>query len=74
MFVTQWQRKTSMKSSASKRGLSVLLLFRPCSLASEPLINYFFVSHVGTLMFFAIYIKDLFQSQRVDLSTFPFDV
>ena len=74
MSVTQWQRKTSRKSSASKRDLSVSLSSRPCSSASEPLMNYFFVSHVGASMFFATYIEDLFQSQRVDSSIFPFDI
>ena len=40
----------------------------------EPLMNYIFVNHVGASMIFANYIEDLFQSQRVDLSTFLFDI
>ena len=37
--VTQWQRRTCRRSSASRRGLSVSLSSRPYSLASDPLMN-----------------------------------
>ena len=72
--VTQWKCKTSRKSSASKRILSVSLSSRPCTSASKPLMDYFFVSYVGVSMFFATYIEHLFQSQWVDSSIFPFDI
>ena len=74
MSVTQWQRSSSTKSSASIKGLSVSLSSSPCSSASGPLINFPTVNQAKEQTAVVTYIVDLFRGERTDPAALPFDI
>ena len=76
IFVIQWQRSSSTKSTAFKKDLSISLSFNLYSFVNESLMNYFNVIRVcrNINVCVLIYIVDLFQNQRTDPSILSFDI